>query len=72
MRVALGEQIGSSRREVIRVPLGDRAYDIIVGRGVVGEAGERIAALGARAVGLVTDETVDRHHAAAVTADLEG
>ena len=71
MRMALGEQMGPSRRELIRVPLGERAYEIAVGRGVIGEAGERIAALGARSVGLVTDENVDRHHAAGVVADLE-
>ena len=70
MRLALGERIGPSRREIVRVPLGDRAYDILVGREVVGEAGERIAALGARSVGLVTDETVAGLHAERVVADL--
>lgn len=72
MRLALGEQIGPSRQEIIRVPLGERAYDIVVGRDVIGEAGERLAALGARTVGLVTDETVAGLHAGKVVADLEG
>ncbi|MGA0594816.1 3-dehydroquinate synthase [Enterovirga sp. CN4-39] len=71
MRLALGEQIGPSRQQIIRVPLGERAYDIVVGRDVIGEAGERLAALGARTVGLVTDETVAGLHAGRVVADLE-
>jgi len=42
----------------VHVPLGDRAYDIVVGRGLLAEAGERIAALGARAAAIVTDANV--------------
>jgi 3-dehydroquinate synthase len=42
----------------VPVPLGDRAYDILVGRGLLGEAGSRIAALGARAATIVTDAHV--------------
>ena len=42
----------------VHVPLGDRAYDILVGRGLLAEAGERIAALGARAAAIVTDANV--------------
>jgi 3-dehydroquinate synthase len=72
MRIALGDQIGPSPKEIIRVPLGERAYEIVVGRGVIAEAGERIAALGARNVGLVTDETVAPLHGASLVADLEG
>ncbi len=67
----LADQAEQSRRELVRVPLGGRAYDIAVGRGVIGEAGERIAALGARSVGLVTDETVERLHAGSLMADLQ-
>ncbi|NNM71376.1 3-dehydroquinate synthase [Enterovirga sp. DB1703] len=63
--------MGPSRQEIIRVPLGERAYDIVVGRGAIEEAGARIAALGARTVGLVTDGTVADLHAARVSADLE-
>ena len=43
---------------IVHVPLGDRAYDIVVGRGVLDDAGPRIAALGARAVAIVTDAHV--------------
>jgi 3-dehydroquinate synthase len=42
----------------VPVPLGDRAYDILVGRGLIGSAGSRIAALGARAAAIVTDAHV--------------
>lgn len=42
----------------VPVSLGDRAYEILVGRGLLEGAGERIAALGARAAAIVTDEHV--------------
>jgi 3-dehydroquinate synthase len=42
----------------VPVPLGDRAYDILVGQGLLGEAGRRIATLGARAASIVTDAHV--------------
>ena len=51
--------------EPIQVPvaLGARAYDIVIGRGLVASLGERIKALrpGAR-VAIVTDETVAQLH----------
>ncbi len=55
---------------VVEVSLGDRSYPILVGRGVAAEAGSRVAALGVRAVGLVTDETVGPLHGGAVEASL--
>src|SRR4051812_7544148 len=42
----------------VHVPLGERAYDILIGRGLLDDAGARIAALGARAAAIVADETV--------------
>jgi len=53
----------AARRDIqspitVPVPLGDRAYDILVGRGLIETAGSRIAALGARAAAVVTDEHV--------------
>jgi 3-dehydroquinate synthase/shikimate kinase/3-dehydroquinate synthase len=43
----------------VHVPLdGGRAYDILIGRGLLAGAGARVAALGARAAVIVTDETV--------------
>jgi len=55
----------------VPVPLGDRAYDILVGRGLIGTAGARIAALGARAAAIVTDEHVGPLYAGPLAAALE-
>nr|WP_210494270.1 3-dehydroquinate synthase [Microvirga antarctica] len=57
--------------KTVHVPLGDRAYDILVGRHVLDLAGERIAALGARAVAIVTDENVGALYAATLAEALE-
>ena len=56
---------------VVDVALGERAYDIAIGRGLLASLGARMAALrpGARAA-IVTDETVARHHLAAAEAAL--
>jgi 3-dehydroquinate synthase len=55
----------------VKVALGERSYDIVIGRGLLASLGERIAALrpGARAA-IITDETVARHHLAACKAAL--
>ena len=55
----------------VRVALGDRAYDIAIGRGVLASLGARVAALrpGARCA-IVTDETVAQHHLKSVEAAL--
>ncbi|MBL0404665.1 3-dehydroquinate synthase [Microvirga aerilata] len=55
----------------VPVPLGERAYDILVGRGLIGTAGARIAALGARAAAIVTDAHVGPLYADALAASLE-
>ena len=55
----------------VPVPLGDRAYDILVGRGLLGEAGRRIAALGARAAAIVTDGHVGPLYAGALADSLQ-
>jgi 3-dehydroquinate synthase len=56
---------------VVNVALGSRAYDIVIGRGLLPSLGARISALrpGA-AVHIVTDENVARHHLAATQAGL--
>jgi 3-dehydroquinate synthase len=54
----------------VPVALGDRSYDILVGRGLLGEAGARIAALGARAAAIVTDGNVGPLYAEALAAAL--
>ncbi|MBN8965531.1 MAG: 3-dehydroquinate synthase [Rhizobiales bacterium] len=55
----------------VNVALGDRSYDIVIGRGLLATLGERIAKLrpGCKAA-IVTDETVARHHLAAAEASL--
>jgi 3-dehydroquinate synthase len=56
---------------IVPVALPGRAYDIVIGDGVIAEVGARVAALGkARAVAIVTDETVGALHAGGVEAAL--
>jgi 3-dehydroquinate synthase len=57
--------------EVVRVALGDRAYDIAIGRGLLASLGTRAAALkpGAKAA-IVTDDVVAPLHLAATEAAL--
>ncbi len=55
----------------VEVALAGRAYDIVIGRGLLADLGRRVAALrpGAR-VAIVTDETVARHHLATAEVSL--
>jgi 3-dehydroquinate synthase len=55
----------------VHVPLADRAYDIFVGRGLLAEAGERIAALGARSAAIVTDAHVGALYAEPLARSLQ-
>src|SRR5262245_7570757 len=57
--------------EKVKVALGERSYDIFIGRGLLASLGQRIATLrpGAK-VAIVSDETVARHHLAAAQASL--
>jgi 3-dehydroquinate synthase len=57
----------------VDVALGDRSYDIVIGRGILPSLGERIAALrpGAR-VAIVTDENVATHWLRPTEASLQG
>jgi 3-dehydroquinate synthase len=57
----------------VEVSLGDRSYDIVIGRGLIASLGARVAALrpGTKAA-IVTDENVARHHLTAVEAALSG
>ncbi len=57
---------------VVQVALGARAYDIVIGRGLLASLGARLHALrpGAR-LALVTDETIARQHLAACEAALK-
>jgi 3-dehydroquinate synthase len=57
----------------VKIALGARSYDIVIGRGLIASLGARVAALrpGAK-VAIVTDENVARHHLAAAEAALAG
>ena len=61
----------ASHPTVVNVALGERSYEIVIGRGQLTSLGEKIAALrpGAKAA-IVTDETVAMHHLAAAEAAL--
>ena len=61
----------ASEPTTVRVALGERAYDIVIGRGVIASLGARIAARepGAKAA-IVVDETVAAMHLPAVQAAL--
>ncbi len=56
---------------LVQVALGDRAYDIAIGRGLLASLGKRMSALkpGAKAA-VVTDENVGRRYLAAATSAL--
>ena len=60
--------IKNSGPVIVDVALGERAYDIVIGRDVLASLGERIKALrpGARAA-IVTDKTVAEHWLAKTT-----
>ena len=64
--------LGQNKPIVVPVALGVRAYDIIIGRGLLASLGERIKTLrpGAR-VAIVTDETVAAHHLVATETTLK-
>jgi len=59
--------------ETVRVELGDRSYDILIGPGLLADAGRHVAAVlpGIRAA-VVTDENVARHHLPTVMQSLAG
>lgn len=64
---------GEDAVRTIRVDLGERGYDIVIGDGILAETGERVAELfpDARAV-IVSDETVDARHGKALRDSLDG
>lgn len=61
----------SERRSIVRVGLGSRAYDIIIGAGLIDEAGPTISGLrpGARAA-IISDEAVFALHGERLLASL--
>lgn len=55
----------------VNVPLGGRAYDVLIGPDLLAEAGRLIAGrLGKARCGIVTDENVASHHLATLEASL--
>ncbi|MGY6643713.1 MAG: 3-dehydroquinate synthase [Salinarimonas sp.] len=56
---------------VVQVALGERSYEILIGRGLLAGARLRIAGLGARAAAIITDDHVGALHAPALAAMLE-
>ena len=63
---------GTSGRLTVHVPLdAGRDYDIVIGRGLLAEAGARVTALGAKAAGIVTDASVGALYAEPLRAGLE-
>jgi 3-dehydroquinate synthase len=55
----------------VPVSLGERSYDILVGRGLASEAGARIRALGPKAAAIVTDDHVGPLYAEALARSLD-
>lgn len=57
----------------VTVPLGERTYDVLIGPGLLPQAGKLIAArLGTARCAIVTDENVARYHLAALEEALRG
>jgi 3-dehydroquinate synthase len=62
--------LGDAR--TVHVPLGDRAYDVLIGPGLIGRAGSLVAErLGSARCAIVTDENVARFHLASLEAALQ-
>lgn len=61
--MTMDQAIQTVERETVRVELGDRSYDILIGPGLIAEAGSLLADHfpGAR-LAIITDTTVAAHH----------
>jgi 3-dehydroquinate synthase len=61
-----------ARTETVKVKLGKRSYDIVIGENLLAEAGKRIAKLKpGTAVAIVTDGNVAHHHLATLERSLD-
>ncbi|MFD1695985.1 3-dehydroquinate synthase [Roseibium aestuarii] len=66
------EAASSQDRRTVRVELGERSYDILIGCGLLAEAGAHIAAVLPKArVAIITDETVAGLHLKPLQASLD-
>jgi 3-dehydroquinate synthase len=54
----------------VHVPLAERAYDILVGRGLLAGAGAAVAPLGARAAAVISDDNVAALHGETLVGSL--
>lgn len=72
MPTALNSLSATPRQtRTVPVPLGARSYEVLIGPGLVGDAGRTIAMrLGKAKCGIVTDENVAHHHLAVLEASL--
>ena len=58
--------------ECVTVSLGDRSYDILIGRGLMADAGKEIAKCLPKAKAtVITDETVAQNYLAPLTESLQ-
>ncbi|HEV7874602.1 MAG TPA: 3-dehydroquinate synthase [Enterovirga sp.] len=71
MTTALADRPAALAPVRVHVPLGERAYDILVGRDLLERAGERIEGLGVRAAAIVSDENVVALYAGRLSNALE-
>jgi 3-dehydroquinate synthase len=69
-RAPAKEGVSEGDSERVRVELGARSYDIVVGAGVLAEAGSHLKTLGVKRAVVVTDETVAALHLPALTGSL--
>jgi len=61
-----------AKTEIVKVKLGKRSYEIVIGENILADAGKRIAKLRpGTAVAIVTDGNVAHHHLAALERSLE-
>ncbi len=62
---------GATAQRIVPVPLGDRAYEVMIGPGLLHMAGQIIASrLGEARYGIVTDENVAHYHLATLEQSL--
>jgi 3-dehydroquinate synthase len=61
-----------AEERIVHVPLGERAYDILIGPGLIGRAGgEFTARLKGRRAAIITDENVASHYLAPLMDSLQ-
>ena len=61
-----------TKTEIVKVKLGKRSYDIVIGENLIADAGKRIAKLRpGTAAAIVTDGNVAHHHLAALERSLD-